>query len=132
MPTLSRSLFGDYSPTPETRPARPKGTPERTRALFSGLDCLPDQGDLFDVDGHEQAAQTTTEDRRTAYRQGFRRLIDALDRTRLFAPAEIREIVRRCDTPTASTAARVIIDLYGSTLSAEDCDTIHDTLTEGL
>lgn len=48
------SLFPDYTPTPEKK--KPAGQfhnrPEtRQKMLLSGLDCLPGQRDLFDVDG---------------------------------------------------------------------------------
>jgi hypothetical protein len=48
------SLFPDHEPTREAR--NPVGEfhdePRRTqKVLLSGLDCLPGQKDLFDVDG---------------------------------------------------------------------------------
>lgn len=39
------------------RPAKPDhddGERDRQRVLFAGMDCLPDQLDLFETDGEEQ------------------------------------------------------------------------------
>lgn len=50
--TLSRIPVRD-------KPERQPDPPQRQRALFSGLDCLPGQLDLFETDGYDERASPT-------------------------------------------------------------------------